>query len=273
MTTRGSYSSGFAPRDGNPRFPELWTGCVGAWAPQLGPSGIILRDWSKYGVNATLTNGPAFRPTAGVQSLTFDGSDDMAICAYSPYHDTVGGAGWMISAWTFTTSAPSVGTIICRGDLTNIPQQRDYLLRSVSGDWGVQNATGGNFPLVSSAGALVLNRWQHVAAYCYANGSAGLIVDKRLIATGTLRTDLPSTTSRFVSIGRANNGGDGYSFPWNGSIADVRLYSVVNPAILYTLAQRPGIAYERADSRRSRIFGGFKAYWAARKALIIGGGL
>jgi hypothetical protein len=268
MILLGSYANGFAPRDGQPLYPELWRGCVGAWAPCLGPTGLTLRDWSGRSNHGTLTNGPIFRPTGGIQSLAFDGSDDMSICSYSSAHDTVGGAGWMLSAWTYTTSNPAIGTIICRGDLTNIPQQRDFFLFSNSGNWSIQNATGGNFPIISSAGALLLNRWQHVAAYCHASGSAGLIVDGKQVATGTLRTDVPATTSRFITIGRSNNGGDGYSFPWNGSIGDVRMYSIVNPGLLYTLSKRPGIAYELAPRRRSSAAVQFNR----RRRLLVGAG-
>lgn len=269
MILPGSYANGFAPRDGQPLYPELWRGCVGAWAPCLGPTGLTLRDCSGFGNHGTLTNGPIFRPTSGLQSLAFDGSNDMSVCGYSSTHNTVGGAGWMISAWTHTTSNPAVGTIICRGDLANIPQQRDFFLFSTSGNWSIQNATGGNFPIVSSAGALALNRWQHVAAYCYASGSAGLIVDGKQVANGTLRIDVPTTTIRFITIGRSNNGGDGYSFPWNGSIGDVRLYSIVNPEILYSLSKRPTIAYELAARRRASVqVVGFNR----RRRLLVGAG-
>jgi len=56
MILPGTYQNGFAPRDGEPLFPELWDGCVGAWNPGLGPSGLTLRDWSPYKNHGTLTN-------------------------------------------------------------------------------------------------------------------------------------------------------------------------------------------------------------------------
>jgi hypothetical protein len=268
MILPGSYANGFAPRDGSPLFPELWRGCVGAWAQCLGPTGLTLRDWSASKVHGVLTNGTTWQASQGRYAGSFDGSDGSVVCAYSPAHETQSGAGWMVSAWTYTTLAPSIGTAICRGDLTSIPQQRDYLLRSLSGDWGIQNAAGGSFNTISTAGALVLNRWQHVAAYCFVSGSAGLIVDGRLVATGTLLTTLTASTQRFVTIGAAANGGNGYSFFWPGLLDDVRVYSIVNPSILYRLASRRGIAYELAPRRRSALVAGFNR----RRRLLVGAG-
>jgi hypothetical protein len=250
MTRLASYTNGFAPRDGQPLYTSLWRGCVSA-LPCLGPTGLTLRDWSAFRVHGILTNGPTFRASQGRYGIGFDASDDVVVCDYSPAHETQSGAGWMVSAWTYTTSSPSVGTAICRGDLTTIPQQRDYLLRSVSGDWGIQNAAGGTFNTISVSGALVLSRWQHVAAYCYASGSAGLIVDGKLVATGTLLTTLTASPQRFITIGAAANGGNGYGFFWPGLIDDVRVYSVVNPSVLYRLSSRRGIAYELAPRRRA----------------------
>jgi len=50
-----SYQNGFATR-GESDAPGLWTGCVGLWAPSLGPTGLTLRDQSGYGNHGTLTN-------------------------------------------------------------------------------------------------------------------------------------------------------------------------------------------------------------------------
>ena len=79
MILPASYANGFAPRDGRPLYPELWKGCVGAWAPCLGPTGLTLRDWSGFGNHGTLTNmdaGTDFVIQSGKYVLDFDGSND-----------------------------------------------------------------------------------------------------------------------------------------------------------------------------------------------------
>ena len=76
MLVPASYANGFAPRDGRPLYAELWTGCVGAWNPGLGVSGLTLRDWSGFNRHGTLTNGPTWVANQGKYALSFDGSDD-----------------------------------------------------------------------------------------------------------------------------------------------------------------------------------------------------
>jgi hypothetical protein len=69
-----SYQSGFyAPGRGVAKHPELWRGCVGAWNPGLGNTGLSLRDWSGNQNNGTLTNGPTWGVSDGRQALDFDG--------------------------------------------------------------------------------------------------------------------------------------------------------------------------------------------------------
>jgi hypothetical protein len=72
-----SYQSGFyAPGRGVAKHPELWRGCVGAWNPGLGNTGLSLRDWSGGQNNGVLTNGPTWGVSDGRQALTFDGVND-----------------------------------------------------------------------------------------------------------------------------------------------------------------------------------------------------
>lgn len=74
MILPGSYANGFAPRDGQPLYPELWPRhrCEVAANPSLGPTGSILRDWSGKARHISLLNGTSF--SGG--GLQFDGTDD-----------------------------------------------------------------------------------------------------------------------------------------------------------------------------------------------------
>jgi hypothetical protein len=68
-----TYQSGFyAPGRGTAKYPELWDGCVGAWNPGLGNTGLVLRDWSGNQNNGTLTNGPTWGVSDGRQALDFE---------------------------------------------------------------------------------------------------------------------------------------------------------------------------------------------------------
>lgn len=70
MILPGRYANGFAPRDGQPLYPELWKGCVGAWNPGLGVTGLTLRDQSGFGRHGTLTNGPTWGVSGKDQVIT-----------------------------------------------------------------------------------------------------------------------------------------------------------------------------------------------------------
>lgn len=77
-----SFKNGFARNAGESRYPHLWRGLVGAWAPCLGPTGNILPDWSGRWNRGALTNmDPATDWVVNGQqyALDFDGSNDYVI--------------------------------------------------------------------------------------------------------------------------------------------------------------------------------------------------
>jgi hypothetical protein len=51
-----SFASGFARSQSDARYPELWDGLVGAWQPNLGPTGGTLHDISGRSNSGVLTN-------------------------------------------------------------------------------------------------------------------------------------------------------------------------------------------------------------------------
>ena len=89
-----SYAQGFALRDGLPANPGLHRGLVGLWAPFLGPTGLVLRDWSGYGNHGTLQNmEPAtdWVATEKGYALDFGGSNEYVDCgAKSQYRPGTG---------------------------------------------------------------------------------------------------------------------------------------------------------------------------------------
>ena len=71
-----SYRSGFySPRrGGTPKYPSLWDGCVGAWAPSLGQTGLTLRDESVFGNHGTIVGPTNWIVRHGKTGLLFDGN-------------------------------------------------------------------------------------------------------------------------------------------------------------------------------------------------------
>jgi len=78
-----SYAQGFAPRDGPPANPNLWTGLQALWCPSLGPTGLTLFDQSPFKNDGRLTDmDPAtdWVATEKGGALESDGNDDFVNC-------------------------------------------------------------------------------------------------------------------------------------------------------------------------------------------------
>jgi hypothetical protein len=242
MILPASYANGFAPRDGSPLYPELWRGCVGAWNPGLGPTGLTLRDWSGFGRNGTLTNGPTWVVANGRRSIAFDGSDDSVIC-----NNVVGAASFSISAWINPTSL-SFNNIASHGYFGN--NGFDFYAIS-GGSLAFYVRDGGAAPpgQTTSGSLIFVNRWTHVAATFTASTASLFINGVQASLSGSNNPSIVYFTN-VVSIGRRS---DGFG-AWAGSIDDVRVYNrAISQAEIRLLSQRNGIAYEMAPRRRSRV--------------------
>ena len=251
MILFGSYASGFAPRDGQPLYPELLRGCVGAWAPCLGPSGLTLRDWSGYSNHGTVTNGPTWNPVNGRQSLSFDGVNDRVIIANS----TPLNFGWddkfTLSAWIRTTqSVGSYKAVLTKGDggvvgdisfVVQSGQASIFLVKT----WAAQRIT------VRSTTSVNDGKWRHIAATYdgsrLASGTKVYVdgVDESVTVVDNLTGDFKNSSALAFA--------DGTNWAWyNGAIADVLIHNrCLSPSVIRLLATRPGIAYEMAPRRRA----------------------
>lgn len=253
-----SYIGGMYPLIGRPLYPELWNGCVGAWAPCLGPTGLTLRDWGGLKNSGLLTNMTAatsWVSSQGRYALQFDATDD--------YVGSLGSQNlslplsWSVWFWRVT------------GDFNQIMGQGDgsstgiYLNCNTSGQLSWQG-------VFSNVGTATANAWNHVV--CTYDGSTSRIYLNGVELSSTATWGKSNAAASF-EIGRVNFSG-GFFYNGNGrQIDDVRRYSrAITAREVRLLYSRRGIAYELAPRRLGRVTG-FKAYWAARKAQIIGGGL
>ena len=247
MILPASYLNGFAPRDGQPLYPSLWTGCVGAWNPGLGPSGLVLRDQSGFKNNGTLTNGPTFAASQGKYAMSFDGTDD--------YVDT----GTQLPAMTSTMS---IGFWI---NTSNIGGSRAIACQAVSSSacnfcitYGFSTGAGkmnwwNDFSGTAYDSTSTINNgaWRHVVGV--RTGSTGnwtitWFIDGRKDASGSLANNPQNPSTPNFTIGRFG----AYSgYYLNATLDDVRIYNrVLSPDEIRTLATRRGIAYEMAPRRR-----------------------
>jgi hypothetical protein len=262
MSILGSYANGFAPRDGQPLYPELWRGCIGAWAPCLGPTGLTLRDWSGFGRNGTLTNmdpDTDWIVSGGHYSLDYDGSNDRVVF---PSSIITGTGDFTITNHFRINTGSRFHTL-----------QGNYSAANGTGiQFGVFN-TNRLFAFVASGSSLIGSTTLAVGTWYFGacvrrEGVVTIFVNGTADASGTRSGSVGGST-----VWRIGQGDTGEDFA--GRSNDCRVYDrALSTNELARLQSRIGIAYELAPRRRSRIFtGGFKAYWAARKAQLIGGGL
>lgn len=227
------------PLIGRPLHPESWHGCVGAWAPCLGPTGLTLRDWGGFGNNGTLTNmdaGTDWIISGGRYCLDFDNTDDYVDCGAS-------------SRFAFT----SPFSVACWFNTNLVNDYQVFCSRFSGGGWflglylskvflqcgGTYNTAGGT-PIVST--------WNHVCGTfdgttirCYLNGAA----------PDSIASAAPSSVSTALRIGAYLTTS---TAPTNGKLDDVRLYNrVLGTNEVKLLASRRGIAYELAPRRRSSV--------------------
>lgn len=254
----GSYSNGFAPRDFQPRYPSLWTGCIGAWAPCLGVTSGVVRDWSNYQRHGALTNmtlSDSWVINGGRYALSFDATNDFVNCGTID-----SGSVYCISAWARANDFTS-RVIISNYNAGANRVQYDLRMGSSAGtgrfEIFYQDASGfrnGLGPVNLSTGV-----WYHVAWINSANSDAGQSlyvngIPQSLSFSNSGTPGVPTTGFGNTSIGRA---GDSTFGPFSGMIDDVRLYNRALTANEVTLlASGRGISYEPRIRRYYRAAGG-----------------
>ena len=254
MILPASYLNGFAPRDGQPLYPSLWKGCVGAWNPGLGPSGLVLRDQSGFSRHGTLTNGPTFAASQGKYALAFDASNDFAdlgsrnlltptdkvTLAWGEYVTSTSGA--FQSRFKFSQDGGTRSLLVFRS--TNASYQNISVVGNATGDYSKSTEV----PTVAAAVGIWIH-WCLVQTislsditHAWQFWSNGI---KCTTSAGAVASAFGNTGNR---IGLDGLGDD----PANCKMDDIRLYRrALSPQEIRTLATRRGIAYEMAPRRRS----------------------
>lgn len=274
------------PLIGEPLYPELWKGCEFATAPCLGPTGLTLRDWAGYSHHGSLTNMDANADwvlSQGRYALDLDRTNDYIDFGSSAANFT---GAITVSAW-INLAAVNTGNsgIVCKGNIVPTVAQTSFGLSCLGNTganflaWGVlddaNNARIGYItPAVITAGTWfhVLADWDGITATrfgtsVYVNNLLQSISSSEDSGTFVSRT----TCTDALEVGRRKVTASFEYF--GGLIDDVRIYRRrLSGRERALLASRRGIAYDLAPRRKARL-AAFRAYWAARKAQIIGGGL
>jgi hypothetical protein len=256
-----SYRSGFySPRrGGTPKYPSLWDGCVGAWAPSLGQTGLTLRDESVFGNHGTLTNMDAASDwvvSGGKGALDFDGSNDYVLVSGSKGL-IAGSSNFTISAWSFAASGleriNGGRAIYCeRGASGNGILKMDSYTSNPVADGLVltyRNDSGDVTQTVFEPGADHRGRWIH-AAITFSNGNTFLFYINGVQTNSLSWANNNTLTSANQTLISGDAQGPNSRF-W-GQLDDIRIYNrALSAKEIRTLATRRGIAFERASRKLS----------------------
>jgi hypothetical protein len=230
------------------RYPGLRRGCIGDWAPFLGPTGPILFDRSGYGNHGILTRmdvATDWVPSGAGHALDFDGINDLVLIGSESNASPMFGA---IDRGTMCTwvKIPTTGT----GDSYRgiFSKEFYYGLFIINGtlsyfDWG----GGGQ---ISSNTSLSDGLWHHVSFTFSVSGPANMWLDGKKVITG-------GAINRNSVVGPlqiANNGA--YSDVGNqcfkGQVDGSMIFNrILSEKEIQLLASRRGIAHEVVPSRRS----------------------
>lgn len=283
MSRPGSYANGFAPRDGQPLYPELWRGCVGAWAPCLGPTGLTLRDWSGRGHNgpmiSTMSPSTGWDTSHGRWSNKFDGSDD--------YFDLMGSLGsfsfvqnsgaFTISWWQKMSSLTV--RMVPMGNTATTAEKGWLPLCEYGAGVGTNSMRFAlykgtlNIPIydVRTPDGTLTTSWQHicVSGSGISTGRHRIYIDgveQSLTVIAAFTAYSSGDSTRVMNVGRTNFSST--VVPFSGWLDDLRIYDrPLSENTVRAIAFRRGIAYELAPRRRSS---SAVAAFNRRRRLLVG---
>lgn len=248
-----SYRSGFySPRrGGTPKYPSLWDGCVGAWAPSLGATGLTLRDESVYGNHGTLTNMDAASDwvvSGGKGALDFDGSNDRV-----PLSKNVDACpNVTLSNWVRATSASQFQQMIGHDNTATDPSRIwQWRIDQTSGTVRAIFFTSGNTngQAVSTTNVVGLG-WVHVAA-TWDGTTIKVYVNGKEEGITSFSGAVTNVATVFPTLGGSVGAYSG-SPSVAGQLDDFRIYNrTLAGTEIRTLALRRGIAFERASRKLS----------------------
>ncbi len=250
-----SYAQGYACDSREALYPDLWIGCIGAWAPCLGPTNRTLFDVTGQH-NLTLTGftantiqnawkaEPGTSPAStsatiqeGQYALNLNGSTDYAFNVNT--RGFTGGTSMSWSAWMKTATAGQVNKYIC--SLPNASTTNGFDINvNLATVRSLCATTAATSTLTSPSFTYAFTGWHHLAT-TWDGRVHKLYIDGLLVAQGNLAGTLNVPLNQ-ISIGGFSSG---FVQSFGGLIDDVRLYDRgLEERDVIALATRRGISYE-----------------------------
>lgn len=238
MTTNGNVITGGSNEvlhSLHPRlkWPELWRGCVGAWAPSMGKTGEKLFDYSGYGNHGTLTNmDPAtdWVTSEGKGALDFDGTNDYVECGKADSAKVHSG-DMAVALWMYSqTSWSGAGLVSQSNSLQFLAGQDGQGVRFVRNGTSLTTA---NTSYTSRLISVIYSQ----------KGSTGTIYARGVSqVSGTMDT-LSNYGGHNLNIGRQGWNSSNY---YPGYIDDIRIYNrALSHQEIKILASSRGAAYQK----------------------------
>jgi len=154
-----SWPTGFARSASDAKYPGLWDGLVGLWAPGLGPTGLSLYDVSGQSNHGALTDmDPATDWVAGEKgwNLEFDGVAGVVTIDTPLFAES----GPLTTSVWVNTKSESIAKFLHLGlEATGDGTEWDWTIEDVSGAHLIYRHGGGS---IRFAG-VVLDTWHHFA--------------------------------------------------------------------------------------------------------------
>jgi hypothetical protein len=243
-----SYKAGFySPRrGGTPKYASLWDGCVGAWAPSLGQTGLTsFVDQSLYQNNGAASRAASYWVvSSGKTALLYNlpAAKTTIDNALVPISGSLTLSFWFFNTNNFTGYSTPFDTGVStstRACSVFFGPNND----SVYCAFGEPAGGGGN---VGSGMNLQLSTWTHLAVTV--SGTTATIY-KNGVSFGSTSSGVVGSTwtnNRRITLGENPSGGQLFA----GYGDDYRLYNrALTPYEIKLLALRRGIAYERASRK------------------------
>jgi len=270
---------------GESRFPELWEGCLAAWAPCLGPTGTKLHDTSGRGAFGTLANMTPSNDLMvrdGIYAAEFSyfsGSARPAI-EIPTLASIRGRQAASISMWVMLKLAPSVQAALYYEPTSSDGFTKFGLFQSTTNQIvfvGRDTASGSSFAITATPTA---GAWVHVCGTYNATTDLmelffnGVSAGTNVTAKGALHDSAPASV---MAIGAfTQNTSPALQYTCSAFIDDVRINAkIFSRSEIRTLASSRGIAFQkrlRKSYFAEQLTPTFQAAWAKRPTQLIGGG-
>lgn len=252
------------------QHPELWRGCVGAWCPSLGPSGLRLYDHSGRSNHGALTSMDAatdWQVSDGRYALDFNAGGEHVLI--TPSFLTY---PFSVSAWWYPTDLTkfscvwSLSNLASPGDRWTVEMRNNSEGNVIAAT--AQSGAGGSYSQLNSTAACLANTWQHVCGVFRSATSRTIYLRGRNSATATANVTPINVNSS--SIGRLATS-FGAVLQCYGKVDSVMTYNralSINEVAL--LASDRTVMYQRRR-RQAYLFVGptFNPAWASRSNTIL----